>query len=159
MSEEKIWDRVKPGRPATFESPDVLWEECIKYFEWVEDNPLYEGKLVSFQGHSTIVAVPKMRAMTIQGMCLFLNLSLSTWQGWRETERQPRTPFSGVLEQAEEIIRKQKFEGAAAELLNPNIIARDLNLKEHTDLSSEDGSMSPPSRIERIIVDPKEKTE
>lgn len=30
----------------------------------------------------------------------------------------------------EEIIRTQKFEGASADLLNPNIIARDLGLAE-----------------------------
>jgi hypothetical protein len=33
----------------------------------------------------------------------------------------------------EEIIRTQKFEGASADLLNPNIIARDLGLADKQD--------------------------
>lgn len=34
------------------------------------------------------------------------------------------------MTRVEQIIRQQKFEGAAAELLNPNIIARDLGLAD-----------------------------
>ena len=41
------------------------------------------------------------------------------------------------------MIYEQKFTGAAAGLLNPNIIARDLGLADKTDHASSDGSMSP----------------
>ena len=39
----------------------------------------------------------------------------------------------------EQIIRTQKFEGAAAELLNPNIIARDLGLADRSEHSGPGG--------------------
>jgi hypothetical protein len=38
-----------------------------------------------------------------------------------------------------DIIYTQKFTGAAAGFLNPNIIARDLGLKEHTDTTQRIG--------------------
>lgn len=38
--------------------------------------------------------------------------------------------FSGITTQVEEIVRTQKFEGASADLLNANIIARDLGLAD-----------------------------
>ncbi|MFB4060974.1 terminase small subunit, partial [Escherichia coli] len=40
--------------------------------------------------------------------------------------------FSDVTSRAEDIIYDQKFSGAAADLLNANIIARDLGLKEQS---------------------------
>lgn len=64
-----------------------------------------------------------MHAMTIDGLCLFLDIDDSTWQRWREDE-----DFYGVVAKADKIIRAQKFAGAAADLLNANIIARDLGL-------------------------------
>lgn len=66
-----------------------------------------------------------MRAMTITGMCLYLDISEDTWANYRKKE-----DFVGVTKRAERIIYTQKFSGAAADLLNPNIIARDLGLVE-----------------------------
>lgn len=50
-----------------------------------------------------------------------------------------REGFGSVTTRAEEIIRRQKFEGAAAEFLNANIIARDLGLADKSELTGKDG--------------------
>jgi hypothetical protein len=145
----KFWlNRTKHGRDKLFSSAEVLWDACCEYFEWVEDNPLYEAKLVSYQGESTIEQVPKMRAMTIGGLCLFLGISKTTWDIYRKNE-----DFVVVTSEAEEIIRSQKFSGAAADLLNANIIARDLGLvdKKENDHRSSDGSMSPKSVDSEVV--------
>lgn len=131
--------RSKHGRDKIFASADLLWEACCEYFQWVEDNPLWESKAFSYQGESWVEYLPKMQAMTINGLCIFLDIDVSTWGAWRKDK-----DFSLVVTRAGEIIRQQKFTGAAADLLNANIIARDLGLKdvaahEHT---SPDGSMS-----------------
>lgn len=126
----KFWtERSKHGRAPIFETSEDLWSACVEYFEWVHDNPLYEDKLVTFQGVATHEPIAKMRAMTIGGLCVFLDISQETWGVWRKN----RTDFSEVITRVEEIIRVQKFEGAAADLLNPNIIARDLGLSEKTE--------------------------
>lgn len=122
--------RSSHGRKPIFESPEQLWKACEEYFEWVEANPLWEAKAFAYQGEVTIEKLPKMRAMTINGLCLFLDI---TRQGW--AEYCAKQDFSDITAQAEQHIRDQKFTGAAAELLNPNIIARELGLaekKEHT---------------------------
>lgn len=129
----KFWKaRTKHGRDKIFASAEALREACIEYFEWVEANPLWEDKLVTFQGSATHEPVAKMRAMTLDGLCLFLDIGDSTWANWRQDK-----DFLGIVEWAEKVIRSQKFSGAAADLLNPNIIARDLGLsdksiQEHT---------------------------
>ena len=117
--------RSKHGRDKIFASDDLLWEACQEYFQWVENNPLMEAKAFSFQGSSWIEKVPKMRAMTISGICLFLDIGQSTWNDWKNGGDKD---FSAIITRAEEVMRTQKFTGAAADLLNPNIIARDLGL-------------------------------
>jgi hypothetical protein len=74
--------------------------------------------------------------MTISGLCLFLDIAEETWSNYRERE-----DFVGVTTRAEKIIYNQKFSGAAADLLNANIIARDLGLKEksETELTGKNG--------------------
>jgi hypothetical protein len=122
--------RTKHGRDKLFSTPDVLWDACVEYFDWVEANPLFEDQAFAFQGVITHDCVTKIRAMTIQGLCLFLDIDDDTW-----AEYKKRKDFTGIITRAERIIYQQKFSGAAAGLLNPNIIARDLGLadkKEHT---------------------------
>ena len=145
----QFWkQRSKHGRDKIFASAELLRESCEEYFEWVENNPLYEGKLTSYQGVNKIEEVPKMRAMTIGGLCLFLDITQKTWQEWRDQE-----DFCLVVSWADEIIKHQKFTGAAADLLNPNIIARDLGLADKQDHQSSDGSMRPASiTIEHVTT-------
>jgi len=102
-------------------------DSCHEYFEWVDNNPLMEAKPFAFQGASWVESVPKMRAMTINGLCIFLGISMDTWRRWRDCEDKD---FCAVIREVECIIREQKFTGAAADLLNPNIIARDLGLND-----------------------------
>lgn len=126
--------RSSHGRNPIFPSQDALWDAASEYFAWVEENPLWEDKVTSFQGANTHEPIAKMRAMTISGLCIFLDIARSTWDEYRASK-----DFSGIVTRVEEIIRTQKFEGASADLLNANIIARDLGLADKQDMS---GSVS-----------------
>lgn len=132
----RLWEaRSTCGPNPKFETPDQLWAVCCEYFEWVHDNPLLEAKGYAFQGVVTQDSLPKMRAMTITAMCLFIGISRSTWDEWRKS----RPDLSDVITQAEAIIYTQKFEGAAADLLNSNIIARELGLADKQEHTGKDG--------------------
>lgn len=122
--------RTKHGRDKLFSTPDVLWDACVEYFDWVEANPLHEVQAFAYQGVVTQESVPKMRAMTITSLRLFLDVSAELWSRYKADK-----DFHEVITRAEEIIYSQKFAGAAAGLLNANIIARELGLadkSEHT---------------------------
>lgn len=128
----KFWEaRASHGRPALYDDPQKLWADCVEYFEWVEANPLMTAELVKYQGEARVVEVPKMRAMTISGLCLFLQIDQKTWFNYCK-----RDEFFQVTSRATEHIYNQKFSGAAAELLNPNIIARDLGLSDKQDIKA-----------------------
>ena len=123
-----LWDNVRVGAPSTFKSPEHMWEKALGYFQWCEDNKLDETKLFSSQGRVLDGKVPHMRAMTQAGLCTFLNIGVSTWHDYKNKEQ-----FSEVTKTIESIIYEQKFSGAAAGMLNANIIARDLGLTEKTE--------------------------
>ena len=118
--------RSSHGAKPKFAKAEDLLSACHEYFQWCEDNPLYEGKVFSYQGKITHTKVAKMRAMTIGGLCSFLDITEVTWREWRINGRG----LSKVVKQVEVDIRNQKFSGAAADLLNANIIARDLGMAD-----------------------------
>lgn len=126
--------RSSHGRKPIFADPEQLWAAACEYFEWTDANPLYEDRLVTFQGVATHEPVAKMRAMTIGGLCIFLDISIQAWSEYKQ-----RLGFGEITTRVEDIIRNQKFTGAAADLLNPNIIARDLGLVEKQEHSGLDG--------------------
>ena len=117
--------RASSGRKPKFKTPEDLWKACEEYFDWNRENPLFETKPFSYEGVVTLAEVPLMRAMTIDAMTLFLDISFQNWSELRKKEG-----FSEVCTRAEKIIRSQKFEGAACNLLNASIIARDLGLRD-----------------------------
>lgn len=123
--------RTKHGRDKLFANSDLLWDSCCEYFQWVEDNPLWENKVAQYQGVPIAMPVEKMRAMTIGGLCLFLDVDETTWRDWKNKEG-----FSPIIRKAEQVMYSQKFSGAAAELLNANIIARDLGLVDKQERAS-----------------------
>lgn len=126
----EFWkNRTRHGVKPLFEDPELLRKECMAYFEWSTNNPLMEAK-ASVQGGEVIhYYVPKMRPFTQGGLCIYLNITQDTWIRWRNSTGE-NNDLSEVVKDIDEIIRTQKFEGAAADMLNSNIIARDLGLAD-----------------------------
>ena len=132
----RFWEaRSSAGLKPKFADGAALWAACVEYFQWVEDNPLWEDHLVTFQGSAHHEPLAKMRAMTIAGLCLFLDIDIRTWALWRAS----RPDLIPVVTRAEAVIYAQKFSGAAADLLNANIIARELGLADKSELTGKDG--------------------
>lgn len=150
--------RSSHGRKPKFESPEDLWGAACEYFQWVTDNPLLTVELVKFQGEAKQAQLPKIRAMTEIGLCNFLNIGQSTWNDYKN-----KRDFSEVTTRISNIIYQQKFEGAAADLLNPNIIARELGLadskKVDLDVNDKTDHRATMAQILSIISDEDEEAE
>jgi len=119
--------RAKHGRDKLFKTPELLWSAACDYYQWCDDNPLKEEKLFHFQGEITRDSSSKMRAYTITGLCLYLHCSTEWFRHFEENNKDSKD-FIPILTRIRETIYTQKFTGAAADLLNSNIIARDLGL-------------------------------
>lgn len=135
----RFWElRTKHGLDKLFASPELMWEAAVEYFEWCEDNPLIE---VDFRGKdATQVELPKMRPFTIHGLTLYLGCNVQYFSEFHDNvknvKEDDKKEFALVITRIKQVIYDQKFSGAAAGFLNPNIIARDLGLRDKTDLTT-----------------------
>jgi hypothetical protein len=122
----KFWlARTKHGRDGKFESPQVLWDACVEYFEWVENNPLWSVKPIVSNGEIVDHPISHPRIVTIRALCVFLDISSSTWYEYGKKDN-----FTSITKAVESIIYDIKLAGASAGLFNANIIARELGLRE-----------------------------
>lgn len=145
--------RATHGRDKIFTDPNILWDSACEYFQWCHDTPLisveYLGKDASMK------KVPKMRAFTWSGLEFFLDIY--SLRDYRKNEKYK--DFSPVISRIEAVIYTQKFEGAAAGLLNANIISRDLALTDKSEVKHGGGmhlvQMTPEE--ERAIAERLEK--
>lgn len=126
----KYWQRVKNwkiGADIKY-TPEELWNIAIEYFQFFNDNPLQEEKVF---GTGVKMNVNKMRAMTLTSFCVFAQISRKTFDNYSEKEA-----YLPIITRIRDIIYSQKLEGAAAGLLESNIIARELGLIDKQDLTS-----------------------
>ena len=126
-SGNRFWEaRSSFGRSPLFSKPSELWDGAMQYFEWVDNNPLQESKVFASMGDLMHTELNKMRAMTISGLCLYLDISRQTFEDYRV-----KPAFIDICGHIVEVIRMQKFTGAAAGMLNAAIIARELGLSDN----------------------------
>jgi len=120
-----------------FDSPEELWDKAMEYFEWCDSNPLKEEKLFHFQGNITRETANKMRAYTQKEFCLFIGVNEVYLSQFDEGKMERHKDYAKVIARIRDVIYTQKFVGASAELLNPNIIAMELGLKSRTEMTVE----------------------
>lgn len=113
------------GRKRRFEAPEDLLAAAEGYFQWVEDNPILEERVFVSQGDVTRVDVRHPRAMLVGTMQRFIGISHGCW-----TDYTTREEFKDVCEHIKSVIFQQKFEYGCADMLNPNLVARELGLME-----------------------------
>lgn len=128
----KRLSRGAAGR--SFKSAVELMQVAGEYFNWAHTNELKEEKAFFYKGEISKDSVNKMRVFTQEGFCVFAGISDRTYRNYREDPE-----LSKAVEVIDQIIKVQKFEGAAAGMLNPMIIARDLGLAEKQEVTGSGG--------------------
>ena len=142
--------RSKHGPNPTFSSSEKLAEACYEYFEAVSSNPLQAAELVKSGTKSKVAYTPKMRVMTIQGLVVFLGVSVSTWYRWKEKGSDLRE----ICLQMEAVMYSQAIEGAAAGMLSPSIIARKLGLADKIEHGGDGGGpveIAPSAKLGELL--------
>lgn len=131
----KFWKlRNKHGRDKLFESPEKLIEAAQEYFEWCDKNPLYKQEAVKSGSEcGRIIDVPIRRPYSLSGLCSYLQCSQSYFS---QLKKRSDKLFRDTIENIENIIETQQFEGAVVGIFNTSIISRKLGLKEQTDITS-----------------------
>ena len=131
----QFWHRRVPfGGERAFNDPEELWAAAVEAFDWLVSHPLKEQVTSSYQGSFSKTTVKKMRAFTWSGVAMAMGL---TENGLRVYLKRPE--FAEVMGWISDIIYTQKFEGAAAGLLNASLIARSLGIADRVELTGKDG--------------------
>lgn len=126
---KKIYEAIKPGRPPRFPTPEDMWNRAVDYFQWAEQTPIRADKKAVSQGEVIDVSENRKRAFTQTGLCTFIGLDTETFRKYG-TGENGAGKFKEVVALIKQVIYEDQFTGAAAEVLNPNIIARALGLYE-----------------------------
>jgi len=143
----EFWKARSVNKPdKIFSTPEALWEAALEYFTWVENNPLWEQRLVTYLGEWERVDMPKKRMMTLEGLCSFLGVTTRTWHNYKNYEGYEET-----CRLIFDLITQQNVEGAASNQLNQLIVVRKLGLKDKKELS---GDQNAP--ISTVRMDSKE---
>lgn len=137
---------VTCGQPRSY-LPGELLQAFAEYVECVESSPLYESKAF---GNGWVTRLPHIRAMSIQAFCLHACFSRDTFYTY---EKDPL--YSDITKFIRDTMYAQKFEGAAANLLNASIIARELGLIDKSSIVDGEGNVL----AWNYIVPPKPVTE
>jgi hypothetical protein len=132
QKENQLWkQRTKHGRDAIFGEPVILWEAAIEYFKWVDENPLY----VAEWKDGDLQSIPKKRPYTWGALCIYLGVAHAYFRNFKTTAACT-DDFLTVIAQIDTVIYEQKFEGAAADQFNANIISRDLGLADKKEVQA-----------------------
>jgi len=120
------------GRKKLYESPKLLWEAACEFFKWCDNHPWVKTEKITRGDKIELREYPVQRPYTLEGWCMYSNASRSWWSEFKNAKHDG---FLEVTTRVDEVIYRQKLEGATVGTFNANIVARDLGLadkKEHT---------------------------
>ncbi len=138
------------GPKPKFASPDDLLAAAYEYFEKVSSTPLQAAELVKSGTKAKVKYTPKMRIMTIEGLCVFLDVSMSTWYRWKEKGSELREACLKI----DQTMSAYSMEGAAAGMLNHAIVATKLGLAKKVELAGNDGGpieIAPTQKLHELL--------
>jgi hypothetical protein len=141
--------RSKHGRDKLFETPDLLLASAQDYFDLCDENPWKSVKSVTTNNGFSEEEKPIQRPYSLAGWRHYIGAS----KNWlNEFKKTCSKDFLGVIEEVEEFIANQQWEGATVGVFNANIIARTLGLTDKTDLTTKGESINnvPPITSEQI---------
>lgn len=129
----QLWKLAKGGRRAIISDATELWQKAVNYFEWCDGNPLTKGELVKHQGDAEEFAVTLGRPYSMDALTIYAGVSASYFRTRKgelgdKAELNTATPAEldllDTIALIENVVRNQRFEGAAVGLFKENLISR-----------------------------------
>lgn len=149
----QLWQLAELGKKKIFETPDELLKGAYEYFEWCENNPIVKEDFIrGGENAGKIIYINLERPYLLEGLCIYLNVNTLyiTHLEAREKEKLEKDPtnvsardYTKVISHIRQVIYDKKYNGAAVNIFNHNIIARDLGLVDKKD-STIHAKITPP---------------
>lgn len=149
--------RTKHGVDKLFTEFKTLWEAACEYFQWCTENPIIEKDWVGKEGNEIEREHP--RAFTMQGLCLYLGVNTVYFNQFESRMEslsdEQKEGFAQVIKAIRETCYNQKFTYAAVNLMNANLISRDLGMVDRKDITTKDKAL--PNQM--IVATPEQMRE
>jgi len=122
-------------------TPEDFLKDVVEYFKWCETHPLLEEKVSHHkfgkagEGEEVITTrtdEKRVRPFTKKGLSIHIGVPVSRL----DTYKKRGGDWAEAVEMIEDAIFTQKFENAAAGLLNANLISRDLGLADKQEVQA-----------------------
>lgn len=129
----QIWKMAKPGRRAMTSDPAELWQKAVDYFNWCDNNPLLKEEPVKHQGEGTTMELSLGRPYSMDAFTIFASVSASYFRTRKleladkedmKTATPQESELLDTIHAIENVIRNQRFEGAAVGVFKENLISR-----------------------------------
>lgn len=151
-----------PRKPKKY-TPKRLWEFALDYFTWCDKHPIMVIEQAKMPQRLTdsmvksikpsliksfmkqVVELPRPRAYSIEGLCLHLNISRSSFDRYSSGEEYKT--YWDTCRAIKDIIDRQHFEYGMSNVFNAGIVTRKLGLADKKELSGENGE---PIKIQQI---------
>lgn len=138
--------RSKHGRNRIIKEPDVLSMAADEYFQWCIDNPILEEDFMNCAGKPTKVIKNHPRAFKKNELARFCHFA--RWESI--SQLKDIKGFLDVITCIEGVIADQKYTYAVVGMFNSNIVARDLGLKDNTDITTAGKELKHITQVEII---------
>lgn len=129
-TKDPIWKHTRIGVPK-YATPDDLWQDAIRYFEWCDGNPVdatisvTRYKKEKHGGHKEMKKQDQheniTRPYTFYGLCAFTGIS--AWSSFKSTYLS-KEGFADVIYAIENIVASQQIDGAMAGVFKENLTSR-----------------------------------
>lgn len=145
------------GIHKKIESPEKLLKYFREYKEHEENNRLFKIEYVGREG--TRVDTPLHYPLSMEAFksWLFINGIISDLSDYVKNKEERYDDFTPIIAHIKEFIFAHNFKGASVQLLNPNLIARQLGIKEQSDITS--GNEKLPTQPSQIVIEIVKPTE
>lgn len=127
------WRVIAAGGIVIALTPEQLWANAVKYFEWCENNPITAKKTMQTgktQGQK--MEMEYKRPYTIEAFCLQSGITKRFFEDIKGMYGVD-SPWYHVAEKILSVIYTQNLEGAIVDLFNPIVISKILNLDKPSD--------------------------
>lgn len=136
--------RSKHGRDAIFASPQAMQEAMMEYFKDNETDTdrWAKGEWKSVNGKLKFKKTPMAVPLTWEGLAHFCGVSAGYFRAFKSTLKQNdphRADFLAVIQWADEVIFRQKLEGASTNHFNPQLMSYHLGIRKDMPQNSSAG--------------------
>lgn len=141
----QVWRLRKKNGSVTKYQPGELLDKFEEYVDYCLRNPLQELQLVKFKEHYEEADVAKMRAMSVKGFCTFAGISESTFNYYKR-----KLDLAEEAELIQLYCENAQYEGAAAGLLQHQIVARMIGLADKKEMKVTVEDMNEQEALEEL---------